>query len=306
MSKANVIEQTQSKAAELQALADMFLASKGVAKVEDAKEAKLPEPAAASTELNLLIGVPCFGGLVNHLTTSMLINICRHLDRKEIPHTLIFIANESLISRARNFYASVAAFGEDSSGKKYSHLLQIDSDQSFDAGWIFKMLDADLPVVGLPCSRKSLNFGQISEAAKRGIPQESLSEFGGSPVLAINKSFVISDDPAPVVHIGTGVVCISVEKCLRPLAEAFPERRYRPNCNNGYEPKLEWHHDFFRVGVRDTTYLSEDYTFCEDCLKIGIQPYVLPLARTLHIGQFPFVMNMSAVGSLLAAVGQNK
>jgi hypothetical protein len=156
----------------------------------------------------------------------------------------------------------------------------LDADISFDAGWVPK----------------------IAEAAKRGINPANILAFAGSPVLAANENFQVSDKPVPVVHFGTGVMLIQTS-VLKALAELHPERRYRPNV--AYDLKLEFNFDFFRCGVRGDTYLSEDYQALEDIKNdLNIQPHTIPSARTFHVGSQIFEMDMSALTSLHGVLQQ--
>jgi hypothetical protein len=70
MSEVNAM-QKQSEADELKSLADKFLESQGVAtKPGDAKKADVLPPST-----NVLIGVPCFGGLIQQRTVSLLLGL---------------------------------------------------------------------------------------------------------------------------------------------------------------------------------------------------------------------------------------
>jgi len=108
--------------AEAKKLAEQFLAERG---------AKLEEKAPDVSQPNVLIGVPCFGGSIQHTTVNMLMSLSSSLSNAKIPHQTHFIAGESLITRARNHLASVATFSNDSAGRPFSHLLFIDADISF-------------------------------------------------------------------------------------------------------------------------------------------------------------------------------
>jgi len=263
-----------------------------------------PESEATKVKTNILIALPCFGGQIHCLTVNLLMSLTRLLTKENIPHETHFVV-ESLVPRARNQLASIATFGADGEGRHFSHLLFIDADQSFDAGWVLEMLKTDLPIVCLPCSRKVLNLAMVAEAAKRNINPANLLAFAGSPVLAVNESFQVSDQPEPVVRCGTGVMMISVDKVLKPLSEMHPERKYRPNL--AYDKNLPWNFDFFRTGVRGECYLSEDYFFLEDVKNdLGIQPHILPCAVTLHAGLQLFEMNMSALAALHGILGQQE
>jgi len=291
----NATQKQQLAADELKSLTDKFLASKGVAKSEDAKE--------ANEKPNLLIGLPCYGGQMHVTCVNMLLSLTRLLTDAAIPHEFHFVC-DSLISRARNQIAS-SALGLDSKGRKFDWLLFVDSDQSFDAGWVLKMLDTKLPLVGLICSRKVLNLAMMAEAAKKGVAPAQLLSFAGSPILAVDGSFEVSDKPVPVVHFGCGVMLISVEKVLRSLAVLHPERRYRPNV--AYDKNIPENFDFFRCGVRGSTYLSEDFLFLEDVANdLGVKPHVIPAAVTFHVGPQVFENNMCALAAMHGALEQEQ
>jgi hypothetical protein len=264
---------------------------------------KADAPIRASTDAkpNILIAMPCYGGNIHCMTVNMLMSLTRLLTKEGIPHETHFVV-ESLVPRARNQLSSTAAFSTDSGGRPFSHLLFVDADISFDAGWVLKMLETNLPVVGLPCSRKVLNMAMVAEAAKRNINPANLLSFAGSPVVGVNESFTVSDKPVPVTHFGTGVMLIQTS-VLKALAEMHPERRYRPNV--AYDLKLEFNYDYFRCGVRGDTYLSEDYFFLEDVANdLKIQSHIIPSARTYHVGSQIFEMDMSALASLHGVIEQ--
>ena len=115
MSKANMVKQAQSEADELKSLADKFLASKGVAKSEDVKEATVLEPAATNAKPNILIAMPCYGGNIHCMTVNMLMSLSRLLTKEGIPHEAHFVV-ESLVPRARNQLASTAALSTGAGG----------------------------------------------------------------------------------------------------------------------------------------------------------------------------------------------
>ena len=277
---------------ELNAAVEKFMQTQGV---KPSQKAAATAPAATSEKPNILIAMPCYAGQIHYLTVNMLMSLTRLLTSEGVPHETHFIV-DSLVPRSRNRLASTAAFSTDNEGRPWSHLLFVDADISFDPIWVLKMLDANLPVIGLPCSRKELNLGMVAEAAKRNIKPANLLSFAGSPVLGVKDNFSVTNQPVPVVHFGTGAMLIQTS-ALRALAEKHPERKYRPNVS--HDAKLEFNFDFFRCGVRGDTYLSEDYFLLEDLAKdLNIQPHIIPSARTFHIGNQIFEMDMLALASL--------
>ncbi len=121
----------------------------------------------APSTTNVLIGVPCFGGNIQYHTVNMLMSLSSSLSNAKIPHQTHFIAGESLITRARNHLASIATFSNDSAGRPFSHLMFVDADISFHPEFVFKMLKANLPIVALPYSLKSLNWRCFGARQKR-------------------------------------------------------------------------------------------------------------------------------------------
>src|SRR5690348_8983966 len=187
---------------ELTTVVEKFMETRGI----KPEKADVPEP-TIGTPKNLLIGVPCFGGSIDHATANMLMVLSRLLDREKISHTVLFVVNESLIPRARNYLASVAAFSKDHAGNAFNSLLFIDADLSFEPHWVLEMLKCQLPIVALPYSRKSLNWNFIAEAADgHGINPRHLAGFGGSANFAIdaNQVFEIGLKPVQVRHAATG------------------------------------------------------------------------------------------------------
>jgi len=246
-------------------------------------------------DLNVLIAVPCFNGSIGWRSVVSLVELTRSLSSAGIRCQTQFVV-DSLITRARNFLASVAAYHTDK-GRGYTHIFFQDADVSFQPEDVQKMLAANKPICALPYALKTINWTRIAEAARNGIAAENLPEFGGFPNLNSDAPFAVNQ-PAGVRHAATGAMLIKVE-VLKALADAHPERKYKPNLRE-FNPRLEWHHDFFRVGICPETkvYLSEDYQFCADAALLGFRTFVLPTARTLHTGTFDHILNMAAIASL--------
>src|SRR5260221_11874055 len=123
-------------------------------------------------ERNILIAIPCYGGLVQAKCMASVIELDRLLYGKAILHEISLVWNETLVTRARNRFANTAAFDTDSEDRRYTHLLFIDADSIFDARDILKMIEADKPIVALPFARKEIKWGQVAEAARLGVPDK--------------------------------------------------------------------------------------------------------------------------------------
>ncbi len=255
----------------------------------------------APSTTNVLIGVPCFGGNIQYHTVNMLMSLSSSLSNAKIPHQTHFIAGESLITRARNHLASIATFSNDSAGRPFSHLMFVDADISFHPEFVFKMLKANLPIVALPYSLKSLNWRCIADVAKLVSP-ESLPYFAGDPAFVSRSSFAVDDKPVRVRAAGTGAMLISVE-VFKAFVASHPDRKYKVDPK--YGTKSHWNYDFFRTEILEDDLLSEDYAFCEESARLGFGTFLLPMAVTRHTGSYDYVMDMSAVASADAALKSN-
>src|SRR6516225_5123855 len=100
-------------------------------------------------EMNILIAIPCYGGVVQAECMMSLIQLHQLLTLKRIEHT-ISAHSDSLVTRVRNHFANMAAFDSDAKQNRFTHLLQIDADSRFQPADILRMLELDRPIVGLP------------------------------------------------------------------------------------------------------------------------------------------------------------
>jgi len=149
----------------------------------------------------------------------------RELTKLGITHTFRYLGNESLITRARNWFANLALIGKDENGKPFTHLLFVDADIIFSPAIVVEMFQANLPTVALPYSKKGVDWANVATAAKAGVPADQLPHYAGSPVFGIEGEFDLSK-PTPAVAVGTGVMLIQVS-VLRALADANPDWKYR-------------------------------------------------------------------------------
>ena len=257
---------------------------------------------------NILVGVPCFGGNVQHRCVHSLISVLRRLDSAGMKHTLIFVCNESLVTRARNYFANVAAFDFDVAGRPYTHLLFIDADLAFNDADVLEMVRADKPVVALHYARKDIYWHQVAEAARRGIPADQLAQFAGRPALNTFQEGVRLNEISEVRHAPTGCMLIRTD-VFKALAEAHPERKFSARLSNSFPQTndREWSYDFFRVGICPETkaYLSEDFQFCEDARALGYKSFIVPWAETIHTGLCDFRMSLPALTELQSRMVSN-
>ncbi len=232
------------------------------------------------------------------------------------------VYNESLIPRARNTLADT--FLKDAS---HTHALFIDADIGFNHLDIMAMLEMDVDIVGVPCSKKSIRWDRIQTAILRrvfqwvkdnpaickdgvdadglakefmnsgmGIDPADFPRIGGDFVLRYFEGIEVIQVQKPELmkQMGTGLLMIKRE-VFQKFTRAYPDRWYEaPRGDPGSFPgKI---HDFFKVGVNPETRLfdSEDFWFCRDAMALGYKIWMLPSVRTTHMGTYTFVGDMPA------------
>ena len=100
----------------------------------------------ANQKINILIGTPCYNGLLHQDYVAGLIEYFK----RRIPISVMHIGNESLITKGRNtiisfFYHHINDF---------THLLFLDADVYLSGEALYNMIYHDLPVVAAPVPMK--------------------------------------------------------------------------------------------------------------------------------------------------------
>ena len=93
-------------------------------------------------EYSLLVATPCYGGQMLRGYTQSILNLQRLCDQNGIKLEILTIGNESLITRARNFYVSLML-----AKKEYTHMIFIDADISFNPLNVVRMLTSNKEVI---------------------------------------------------------------------------------------------------------------------------------------------------------------
>ncbi len=235
---------------------------------------------------HLVIGTPCFGGLVSSLYTTSLMRLqLACAQRGNIDLSVNLLSGDALIPRARQNI--VAHFLEN---KITTHLLFVDSDLSFDPDQVFRLLDFGTDVAAGVYPTKRIDWTKVSAFAKEGkVPLESAS-----------LSYVLNfEDPqrvetrggfAKARYCGSGFLMIRRGVLLR-MVEHYKELAYSrehqaddPLRDSKYRCAL-----FNCIIDKNTgTYLSEDYSFCRRWTDMGGQIWIDLESRLTHIGSIAF------------------
>jgi hypothetical protein len=170
------------------------------------------------------------------------------------------------------------------------------------------MLALDKDVIGGPYPKKSINWGNVAQAARNhpNMAPKELETLVGEYVFNVvkgTKQFQVTD-PLEVLEIGTGFMMVKRDVFVR-MEKEYPMIRYKPDhVGQANFDGSRYIHAYFDTvidsadsitGGGSERYLSEDYMFCQMWRKMGGQIYLCPWMKTQHIGTYAFTGNMPAV-----------
>ena len=228
--------------------------------------------------MHLVIGTPCYGGMMCTEYTQSLLALKEACLQYDIKMTCIFLGNESLIQRGRNTIAHHFLELEDA-----THLMFIDADQKFVANDIAKMIKANKDIIGGAVPMKGINWTKVKQGAVLNHPRLDLL----TGIFNVNKldghEMKSADEPFQVKHVGTGFMLIK--------REVFEKLKDHVGwyTNGGASVNLKDKvYDFFKVQNVNHELLSEDYNFCHIYREHGGTVWVAPWCELGHFGAYCF------------------
>ena len=247
------------------------------------------------------IATPCYGGQLMEPYFRSTIKLMTFFNQHQIPLAFGTIANESLVTRARNVLLAYFLNSD------YTHLLFVDADIEFQVEDVLKLYAANKDVAVGAYPKKGVAWQRIKENMQsnesgKAFSDKEIAAFGSD--YAINFKFLNKEQKTIAVEngliklhdAGTGFMMIKREAILK-LLKAYPELKYNNDVqiNN---PGLENHfYALFDTMIDpiDKRYLSEDYTFCRRWQEIGGDIWLDPSISLNHYGHFCFQGNPSAI-----------
>lgn len=250
----------------------------------------------------LFIATPMYGGMAHGLYIKSSLDLQTTMNKYGIETKFSFLFNESLITRARNYLVDEFLRSD------HTHLLFIDSDIHYNPQDVLALMALDKDVIGGPYPKKSINWGNVAQAARAhpNMEPRELEQLVGEYVFNVvkgTKQFTVTD-PLEVMEIGTGFMMVKRE-VFEKMEKEYPMIRYKPDhVGQANFDGTRYIHAYFDtvidtkesiVGGGSDRYLSEDYMFCQMWRKMGGQIYLCPWMKTQHIGTYAFTGNMPAV-----------
>lgn len=216
--------------------------------------------------MSILIGMPCYGGVVSDKTTNSLFNLAKLFVRNNVDHGVLTIANESLISRGRSRIANFFI-----NNTEFEYLFFLDSDVGFEASDVLKLLSYREEMVSGAYPMKTIplqwNFALTEPRKMKG----SL---------------------AAIERIGIGFTLIHRSVFTKIINQYGTELKYFPtNESTTFHPterEKENSYHFFHEMKIGNIYLPEDLSFFTRARTVGIQPWMDTSISLCHVGSHVF------------------
>jgi len=204
----------------------------------------------------IMVGTPAYNGMVHTDYVHSLLSFKQH----GINFGFLSIGGESLITRGRN--TILAHFHH---AKEFSHLLFLDGDVYMEGADLQRMVSANKDVIGAPVALKTMKDNK--------------------PVFNINGNLGQEDGLLKVSQLGTAVMMLSRHAVDKLVEDALENNdNYLANPYAEGIGDAEEIYDVFKVGVKNGSYLSEDFWACSTLLNLGFDIFVDLHTKTRHHG----------------------
>lgn len=247
----------------------------------------------------IFVATPCYGGNLTEPYFRSTVKLLTFCNQHKIPLAFGTIANESLVTRARNVL--LAYFLQ--SG--FTRLLFIDADIEYQVEDVIKLVYHNKDCVVGAYPKKGVNWQRIKEAVidqkDKTHDDRQIAAFGSD--YAINFHFVNRDAKQIAIErglirlhdAGTGFMMIK-RTAIDKILAAYPELKYNNDLNIGQDLKDHFYALFdTMIDPKDRRYLSEDYTFCRRWQAIGGDIWLDPSISLNHYGSFCFQGNPTQI-----------
>jgi hypothetical protein len=234
---------------------------------------------------HITIATPMYGGMCTGVYMKSMLVLIKTLSDAGHSANFIDIANESLITRARNVLTET--FLRTNS----DYLLFIDADEGFDSVGVLRMVNEGVDLVAAPVPMKGINWDRVRTAAKNDEPNLEKHTAIYNVNISPDQKVKLKENPNLLVevdYIGTGLMLIS-----RNVFETIKKNVRQYRCDQTQIGNIKFGdpiYDFWQAIVDEDSerLLSEDYYFCKLWKESGGKVYLAPYVKVEHVGTYWF------------------
>ena len=247
-------------------------------------------------ESKFFIATPCYGGALTEPYFRSTIKLMTWFNGHKVPLAFGTIANESLVTRARNVLLAYFLNSD------YTHLMFIDADIEFQVDDILKLWLHDKDVVVGAYPKKGVNWSHIKESVildpSKELTPNQIGALGSDYAINFkfmdreNKQVKVENGLIELHDAGTGFMMIK-RKAIDSIIEHYPEIKYVNDVQMGGVDLKDKFYALFDTMIDpiEKRYLSEDYTFWRRWLEMKGQIWLDPSISLNHYGSFCFQGN---------------
>ena len=229
---------------------------------------------------SIFLATPAYGGLASIHYFRSLLDLQKACAERGVGLHIELTGGDALITRARSRMAT--QFLEET---EHTHLLFVDADVAFSPDHLFRLLDADKPLVGGVYPLKKVHWEKVRPAVERGIRDVQAASLGYVVrfLPTPNQTVELDDEGfGPVAFLATGFMLIRRD-VLSAMRAAHPELRcIVTDVSLPPQPVTM----FFESMIDPDTneHLSEDYAFCKRWRQMGGDVFADFRTRMSHVG----------------------
>jgi len=242
-----------------------------IQKIQEEQARTNPQPQGVPfdfSKVHLHIGLPCYGGLLLESTMTSIIKFVLLAPKVGMNWSLDTMANESLVTRARNNLMAKMMTNEAA-----THFMFIDADIRFDANSIFQMLAADKDIIAGMYPKKAYPIAYN---------------------INLNKETKIQGPLFTVDTAATGFLMFK-RKVYADLIAAHPKTKYIDDVGLGKQFE-KYMYAIFDCEIDDQGhYLSEDWNFCRRAKALGYDIWADSRVLLNHSGTHEFQGDLSKI-----------
>jgi hypothetical protein len=246
--------------------------------------------------IKILIATPCFNNQLYTGYFHSIIKTIEYLNKMNIQFNIATTGNESLVTRARNYFVSIFL-----ANPEYTHLLFIDADIVFNPMSIVRMVLAEKDIIAGVYPKKGIQWNKIYEIIKNNnkLEEELIQEITNDYAVNLKKhnndnyELKLENGFLRVSYTATGFMMIRRNVFIK-MMEKYPECKYTNDVlgyNNGNN--VNYFYSFFDcfIDKESNRYLSEDYAFCKRWIDLNGEIWIDLLCNLNHFGSFEFKGN---------------
>lgn len=232
----------------------------------------------------IVIGTPCYGGLVTRGYVASLLHASFACMQAGIHLKINLLGGDALITRARSHITADFLDKGDA-----THLLFIDADISFSPDQLLRLVNFDKDMTAAMYPVKNIFWEKIGSRVRQGEP---LSEAGliYTARQCTGVDLRVENDFATAEYAATGFLLI--KRCVfERMTEAYPQTKFKYlDAPKPSQPPRENLYALYDCMIDPSTghYMSEDYAFCKRWRDIGGEIWIDLKSKLTHEGPFLF------------------